>query len=129
MRKYVSLKILRSIYFAIFDSDLSYCCLVWAQNCSTVQRIIILQKKSIGIINSHPRNFHTSLQFKQNSILKFQDKMCLENILCISKSLNNLSPSVLIHFPQINITFKPQVLLRVISENFFIRQKDMENIQ
>ena len=28
MRKYVSLKILRSIYFAIFDSYLSYCCLV-----------------------------------------------------------------------------------------------------
>ena len=27
MRKYVSLKILRSIYFAIFDSCLSYCCL------------------------------------------------------------------------------------------------------
>ena len=26
MRKYVSLKILRSIYFAIFDSYLSYCC-------------------------------------------------------------------------------------------------------
>ena len=31
-RKYVSLKILRLIYFAIFDSYLSYCCLVWAQN-------------------------------------------------------------------------------------------------
>ena len=45
MRKYVSLKILRSIYFAIFDSYLSYCCLVWAQNYSTIQRIIILQKK------------------------------------------------------------------------------------
>ena len=29
MRKYVSLKILTSIYFAIFDSYLSYCCLVW----------------------------------------------------------------------------------------------------
>ena len=28
MRKYVSLKILKSIYFAIFDSYLSYCCLV-----------------------------------------------------------------------------------------------------
>ena len=36
MRKYVSLKMLRSIYFAIFDS-LSCCCLVWAHNCSTVQ--------------------------------------------------------------------------------------------
>ena len=91
---YISLKILRSIYFAIFDSYLSYCCLVWAQNYSTIQRIIILQKKAIRIINFQPRNFHTSPLFKQNSILKFQDKICLENILFISKSLNNLSPSV-----------------------------------
>ena len=36
MRKYVSLKILRPIYLAIFDSYLSYCCLVWAQNFSTI---------------------------------------------------------------------------------------------
>ena len=46
MRKYVSLKILRSIYFAIFDSYLSCCCLVWAQDCSNIQRIAILQKKA-----------------------------------------------------------------------------------
>ena len=94
MRKYVSLKILRSIYFAIFDSYLSYCCLVWAQNSSTIQRIVILQKKAVRIINFQPRNSHTSPLFKQNSILKFQDKICLENILFVSKSLHNLSPSV-----------------------------------
>ena len=29
VRKYISLEILRSIYFAIFDSYLSYCCLNW----------------------------------------------------------------------------------------------------
>ena len=58
MRKYVSLKILRSIYFAIFDSYLSYCCLVWAQN--------------FRIPNFQPRNFHTSPLFKQNSILKIK---------------------------------------------------------
>ena len=45
MRKYVSLKILKFIYFAFFDSYLSYCSLVWAQNFSTIQRILILQKK------------------------------------------------------------------------------------
>ena len=45
MRQYISLKILRSIYFAIFDSFLSYFCLVWAQNCCTIQRIVILLKK------------------------------------------------------------------------------------
>ena len=64
------------------------------QNCSTIQWVIILQKKFIRIINFQTRNFHTSPLFKQNSILKFQDKICLENILFISKSLNNLSPSV-----------------------------------
>ena len=50
MRKYVGLKILRSIYFAIFDSYLSYCCLVWAQNSSTIQQIIILQKKLLELL-------------------------------------------------------------------------------
>ena len=48
--KYVSLKILRSIYFAIFDSYLSYCCHVWAQNCSTIQRIIISQKRLLELL-------------------------------------------------------------------------------
>ena len=50
MRKYVSLKILKSIYFAIFDSYLSYCCLVWAQNSSTIQQIVILQKKLLELL-------------------------------------------------------------------------------
>ena len=94
MRKYVSCKILTSIYFAIFDSYLSYCCLVWAQNCSTIRRIVILQKKAIRIINFQPRNSHTSHLYIKSSILKFQDKICLENIIFISKSLNKLSPSV-----------------------------------
>ena len=94
IRKYVSPKILRSIYFAIFDSHLSYCCLVWAQNFSSIKRILILQKKAVRIINFQPRNSHTSPLFKQNFILKFQDKICLENILFVSKSLNNLSPSI-----------------------------------
>ena len=94
MRKYISLKILRSIYFAIFDSCLSYCCLAWAQNHSTIQRIVIVQKRAVRIINFQPRNSHNSPLFKQNFILKFQDKICLENILFVSKSLNNLTPSV-----------------------------------
>ena len=85
---------LRSIYFAIFDSYLSYCCLAWAQNCNAIQRIVILRKKAIRIINFQPRNSHSSHLFKQSLILKFQDKICPENILFIRKSLNNSSPSV-----------------------------------
>ena len=94
MRKLVSLKILQSIHFAIFDSYLSYCSLVWSQNRSAIQRILILQKKAVRIINFQPRNSHTSPLFKQNFIIKFQDKICLENVLFVCKSLNNLTPSV-----------------------------------
>ena len=69
-------------------------CLVWAQNCSTIKQIVILQKKAVRTINFQPRNSHTSPLFKQRSILIFQDKICLENILFVNKSLNDLSPSV-----------------------------------
>ena len=51
MRKYVGCKIITTIYFAIFDYYLSYCCLVWAQNSSTIQQIVVLQKKVVKIIN------------------------------------------------------------------------------
>ena len=39
IRKYLSPKILGTIYFAIFDSHLSYCSYVWDQNFRTIQRI------------------------------------------------------------------------------------------
>ena len=92
---WANMLMLRSIYFAIFDFYLSYCYLVWAQNYSTIQRIVILQKTAVRIITFQPGNSHTSHLFKQNSILKFQGKICLENILFASKSLKDLSPSVL----------------------------------
>ena len=53
IRKFVSLKILRSVYFAVFNSYLSYCCLVWAQNHSTIRRIIILQKRLLELLISY----------------------------------------------------------------------------
>ena len=52
-----------------------------------------LTKKAVGIINFEPRISHASPLFKQSSILKLQDEIGLENILFVSKSLNNLSPS------------------------------------
>ena len=66
IRKYVSPKILRSIYFAIFESHISYCSLVWPQNFRIIQQIVNLQNKALRIINFQPRNFITSPLFKQN---------------------------------------------------------------
>ena len=43
IRKFVDDKILRSIYFAIFESNLNYCSLVWDQNYNAINRLVILQ--------------------------------------------------------------------------------------
>ena len=51
IRNYVITKNLRTIYFAIFDSHLSYSCIVWAENINTVRRLIVLQKKALRIMN------------------------------------------------------------------------------
>ena len=66
IRKFVDDKILRSIYFAIFESNLNYCSLVQAQNYNAINP----------------------------DVLKFKDKINLENILFISISINNLLPSL-----------------------------------
>ena len=83
---------LRSIYFVIFESNLNYCSLVWAQNYNVINRLVILQKKAIRIMNYQPQNSHTSPLFRKAALLKFKDKINLENI--ISKSINNLLPSL-----------------------------------
>ena len=51
IRNYVNTKTLRNIYFVIFDSHLSYSCIVWAQNISTVRTLIVLQKKALRIMS------------------------------------------------------------------------------
>ena len=82
------MKTIRNIYFAIFDSHLTYSCIVWAQNINTVNRLIILQKKAPRIINFKDQLFHSSSFFSENNILKFGDKMTLEPILFVIKSIN-----------------------------------------
>ena len=94
IRNFVNSSILRTIYFAIFESHLNYCCLVWSQNCNAINRLVILQKKALRIINFQPRNSHSSPLFKKSFILKFSDKVTLENTLFVSKSINNLLTSL-----------------------------------
>ena len=94
IRNYVNIKTLRNIYFAIFHSHLSYLCIVWARNVYTVRRLIILQKKALWIMNFRDQLFHSSPLFSSNNILKFGDKITLENILFDSISINMEVPSI-----------------------------------
>ena len=53
-------------------------CIVWAHNINTVNRLIILQKKALRIMNFKNHLFHSSPLFSENNILKFDDKIILE---------------------------------------------------
>ena len=94
LRHVLDIKNLRSVYYAIFESHLCYASLVWAQNNNSVERLHLLQKKSLRLIFFQSRNSHTGPVFKMSKILKFFDKTALENCIFISKSLKWLLPSI-----------------------------------
>ena len=70
--------------------------LYW-QNVNSAFRIVTSQKKAIRIINNQPRNSQSSLLFKKINILKFEGKILINNIIFISKSINNLLPPILVY--------------------------------
>ena len=92
IRNFVNITILKTIYFAIFDSHINYANLVWAQNSNAMNRILTLQNKAMRIITLESRNCHASPLFSKFKLLKFNDKLLLENVLLISKFINSLLP-------------------------------------
>ena len=74
IRNYVIMKTLWRIYYEIFDSHVTYSC--------------ILQKKALHIMNFQNQLFHSSPLFSQNNILKFIVKIIWENLLFVDKSIN-----------------------------------------
>ena len=95
IRNFVNKHILRTIYFAIFDTDINYTNLIWGQNLNAVSRVVFLQKKVLRIMNFQSRDSHSSPLFKSNHILKLEHKILIVNILFINKLFNNLLPPII----------------------------------
>ena len=92
IRNYVNMKTLRNIYYTIFDTTYSF--IVWAQKINTVNRLTILQKIAPCIMNFKDQLFHSSPIFPENNNLKFIDKITLENIHFVNKSINRQVPPI-----------------------------------
>ena len=82
---------MKSIYRAFFESQLFYSGLVWAQNINSFKTLYILQKKSLRLMYVLNRNTHTAPLFKNSNILKFPDKIALENCIFIKSYCNQTS--------------------------------------
>ena len=92
VRQFVYKKTLKSIYHTIFKSHVFYSCLAWAQNINSIKRLFILQKKSLRLMYFLNRNAHTTPLFKDSNILKFPDKIALENCIFIKNCFSQTLP-------------------------------------
>ena len=88
---------IKSIYYAIFHSHLSYVCTAWGQNLNPKHRINLLQKKAIWIISFAQYHAHTLPIFAKLNIIKFSDLISLCNCLFICKHFFSKAPSVFSH--------------------------------
>ena len=83
---YVSEVTIKSIYYAIFHSHLSYVCTTWGQNLKPKHRIDLLQKKAMQIISFAHYDEHPLPIFAKLNIIKSSDLISLCNCLFIFKN-------------------------------------------
>ena len=92
IRHFVDQKPLKAIYQAIFESHLYSSSLVLALNFNSTKRLFILQKESLRLMFFLRREAHTNPLFKDCNILRFYDKIALENSIFIHKSFKHQLP-------------------------------------
>ena len=93
IRYYVSTATLRSIYYGIFSSLLTYGCQVWGQSSNKhISRLQHIQNRAVRIINfANYREPSNPLYYKSN-ILKFSDFVKLQNFHHVHNALNDNLP-------------------------------------
>ena len=97
LRHYVPKKVLKSIYYVIFDSNMKYGCQIWGQNSNTLLRDIEkLQNKAINIINSKTGSLHLNNLFNELKILK--DLITFNNCLFVFDQLKEDLPQAFKNF-------------------------------
>ena len=96
IRHYVNQNTLRTIYFGIFSSILTYGCQIWGQFVNNnINRIIKLQDKVIRIINFAYYNASRNPLYNNSKILKLCDNIKLINFMYVHDSLKGNLPLAL----------------------------------
>ena len=96
IRHYVPKDTLRSIYYGIFSSLLTYGSQIWDQiQNKHVKRLTQLQNKAIRIINFASYRSALDPLYKTSKILKLCDSIKLQNLFYVTNSINGYLPSTL----------------------------------
>ena len=89
MQHFVNKDILLSVFYGIIHSHLAYLCLVWGQAKFSLNRITLLQNRSIRILHSAAYRDHASPPFHRYKVLKCVDLVSLENRIFVNKCFND----------------------------------------
>ena len=92
--RYVNKEILRTIYFKIFYSCLTYVTTVCRQTRIPQKRITVFQKEALRIMSFAPFNSHSLSYFHDYNILKFCDIINIETCAFIKNCFNSNTFSV-----------------------------------
>ena len=93
IRHYVPSTELRSIYYAIFSSHMTYGSQVWGQTITThTEKVFKLQNRAIRIISFADFRDAVDPLYARNSILKLDDQIKLQNCLFVFDFLHQRLP-------------------------------------
>lgn len=82
------------LYNSLILPYLSYCTAIWGSNyISSIQKIIIAQKRAVRIIDNSPFNAHTNAIFIKHKLLKFQDIVSLQQLIILFRFLRGDLPA------------------------------------
>lgn len=94
LRHYVPLKVLIGVYYAIFNSHMSYACQLWGLTDTNVtHRVLTLQKAAVRLITFKGPYSSSSTIFANLQILNVFDLVKVLNILFVHQHLNFALPS------------------------------------
>jgi len=95
LRNKLSSNCLLSLYYSLIYSHLNYCIILWGSASKTnLQKLIILQKRAVRIINKSHYLSHTDPIFKKYSLLKLCDIYSYFCIMFVYKYKFRLLPQV-----------------------------------
>ena len=93
LRYHVKTELLRTVYFAIFDSVLRFAVQVWGQHRNrAIKEIEKLQEKAIRIMYFKGRNEPANPLFKTIEIMKLKDILLYNNCIFAHNKINENLP-------------------------------------
>ena len=88
-RHYITKETLRSIYFALFHSHMTYGCQMWGQSETKIKRLSQLQDRAIRIINHQDNNYDVNPLYNISKILRLPELITFINTMFVYDSRKN----------------------------------------